>query len=151
MNTKKTFRPAVFIVVYYLDKDKKPIYILLKRKLHWKGWEFPKGGIDKNEKPIKTAKRETEEETGLSPIKIMRYNIKGRYNYHKILKDRPNFKGQTFELFSASIKQKPNQKIKLDPKEHSAYVWLPFKQAIKKLTWPNQKKCLKIVNKILMK
>jgi len=146
----KQYRPAVFIVVYKRDgKTKKPLYILLKRKLHWKGWEFPKGGIDKGEKPIKTAARETKEETGLAAIKIKLYKIKGKYLYHKLLADRPNFKGQTFQLFSAEVKQKPNEKIKLDPKEHSSYVWLPFQQAIKKLTWKNQKKCLRIVNRDL--
>jgi 8-oxo-dGTP pyrophosphatase MutT (NUDIX family)/predicted double-glycine peptidase len=151
-NPKIKYRPAVFIVVYRINQEtKEPEYILLKRKLHWKGWEFPKGGIDKNENSIQTAKRETKEETGLSPIKIMRYNINGKYVYPKLLKDRPHFKGQTYELFSASVKQKSNQKIKLDPKEHSAYVWLPFKQAIKKLTWSDQKKCLKIVNRSLVK
>jgi 8-oxo-dGTP pyrophosphatase MutT (NUDIX family) len=149
-NNKESYRPAVFIVVYRINPEtKEPEYILLKRKLHWVGWEFPKGGIDAGESSLQATKRETKEETALAPIKIMRYNVKGKYKYHKILKRRPGYIGQTYELFSASVKHKPPQKIKLDPKEHSAYVWLPFKQAIKKLTWPNQKKCLKIVNKTI--
>jgi 8-oxo-dGTP pyrophosphatase MutT (NUDIX family) len=148
INKKRGYRKAVFIVVYKIDeKTKKTFYIILKRKLHWKGWEFPKGGIDDGEKSIKTALRETKEETGLKPFKIKRYSMKGKYLYTKFLKDRPKFKGQTYELFSAEVKQKSNQKIKLDPKEHSNYIWLPFDKAIKKLSWPNQKKCLKIVNK----
>lgn len=144
----KNYRKAVFIVCY--AKTKKGIeYLLLKRKLHWKGWEFPKGGIDGGEKSIKTAIRETREETGLKVVKIKRYNLKGKYLYPRLLSDRPNFRGQTYELFSAEVKQKSNQKISLDPKEHSTYIWLPFKQALKKLTWKNQKKCLRIVNRSL--
>jgi len=48
---KETYRKAVFVVVYRetkTGKDRK--YLILKRKLHWKGWEFPKGGLEKGEK-----------------------------------------------------------------------------------------------------
>ena len=43
MNSK--YRKIVFIVTYAKLKDK-IYYLILKRKLHWKGWEFVKGGID---------------------------------------------------------------------------------------------------------
>lgn len=150
MKKKQTYRKAVFIVVYRINQEKKPEYILLKRKLHWKGWEFPKGGIDKNETVIQTVKRETMEETGSRPIKIINFHIKGSYKYTKILKDRPDIIGQSYTLTAAEINLEGN-KIKLDRKEHSAYTWLPFKKAIKKLTWNNQKKALRIVNNRLEK
>ncbi len=145
---KQTFRPAVFVSIYYLDENKKPIYLLLKRKLHWKGWEFPKGKIEEGESKSQTAKREGREESGLKIIKLKRFNVSGKYLYHKPLKDRPQYKGQSYSLFSGEVKQ---GKIKMDPKEHSGYLWLPFEKAVKKLTWPNQKKCLKIVNNFLEK
>ena len=140
---KLTFRPAVFVPIYYFDKDKKPIYLLLKRKLHWKGWEFPKGKIEQGEDKAKTARREAWEESGLKVIKLKKYNVSGKYLYEKPLKDRPQYKGQTYSLFSGEVKQ---GKIKLEAKEHSGYIWLPFEKAIKKLTHNTQKKCLKIVN-----
>lgn len=144
---KPSYRKAVFIVVY--RKQEKAIdYLLLKRHKHWKGWEFPKGGIDAAESPAETAKREVKEESGLKPIKIKKYNSKGIYQYDRPLPDRPDMKGQTFILFSAEIK---GDKVKIDKREHSAYAWLDFKKALKKLTWNNQKKCLRIVNKFLSK
>jgi len=143
---KRTFRPAVFVPIYYFDKDKKPIYLLLKRKLHWKGWEFPKGKIEKGENKSKTAKREAWEESGLKVIKLKRFNVSGKYYYHKPLKDRPQYKGQTYTLFSGEVKL---GKVKLEAREHSGYIWLPFDKAVKKITWSNQKKCLGIVNKSL--
>jgi len=147
--TKKQFRPAVFIVVYRLNNETNSIeYILLKRKLHWLGWEFPKGGIEAGEKLLSAVKRECKEETGLKPIKIKAYNLRGRYKYHKTLADRPGYIGQSYVLLSAEVKK---AKIKLDKEEHSSYVWLSFPEAIKKLTWKNQKKCLKRVNKSLIK
>ena len=54
---KSKYRKAVFVVGY--AKTQKGIeYILLKRKLHWKGWEFPKGKIDEGENKLETARRE---------------------------------------------------------------------------------------------
>ncbi len=144
-----TYRPAVFIVVYYIhERTKKPVYLLLKRKLHWIGWEFPKGKIEQGEKKEKTARRESLEESGLRIFNLKRYGISGKYLYSKHLKDRPNYKGQTYTLFSGQVKKGP---IKLEKREHSSHLWLPFSKALKKLTWPNQKKCLKIANKFLEK
>ena len=138
------YRKGIFIVVYRKEKNNL-LYLILKRKLHWKGGEFPKGGIEKGEKIQKTILRELKEEIGRKPIKITNYNVKGKYKYKIKLKDRP-FIGQTFSLYSAEIKSK---KIKIDKVEHSAYVWKTFKEAKKMLTWKNQKKCLGIVDKFL--
>jgi len=144
---EKRYRRAVFIVTYRKEKNK-ILYLLLKRKLHWKGWEFPKGGVEPNEQLKTTAKREAQEETGQDPIKIKSYNFKGNYPYKPLLKDRPEYTGQTYQLFSAEIK---NKKVKLDPKEHSTYKWLDFNNAFKTLTWPNQKVSLNIVNKSIIR
>lgn len=140
------YRKAVFIVTYRI-KNEKLEYLLLKRKLHWKGWEFPKGGRKKLEPKKKAVKRELFEETGLKPLKgkIKKFNFKGKYDYHKPLKDRPGIKGQTFHLFSTQVKSDEN-KIILDPKEHSDFCWVSYTKAKKLLTWKNQKKALEIVN-----
>jgi hypothetical protein len=62
--------------------------------------------------------------------------------------DRPGYIGQTWTLFSAKVNL---GKVKLDKKEHSSFLWLPFNKALKKLKWKNQKKCLAVVNKFLIK
>ena len=146
-NFKKKYRKAVFIVTYRKEKNK-IFYLILKRKLHWKGYEFPKGGIEKYEHISMTLKRELKEETGQNSMDIKSYPFSGKYKYHKFLSDRPGYYGQTFKLFSAEIRSK---KIKLDKKEHSAYKWVSFKEAIKLLTWPNQRKYLSIVNNSIIK
>jgi DNA polymerase len=144
---EKVHRQAVFIVAYR-QINKKILYVLLKRKKHWTGWEFPKGGIEKNENLLKTVKRECFEETGQYPIRINSFNVSGKYKYHKEFEDRPGIMGQAYRLFSARIR---SGEIKIDKREHSGYKWLEFNEAVKKLTWPNQKKCLKIVNSYLIK
>jgi len=150
---KRKYRGAVFILGYAITgKAKNKIeYILLKRRLHWKGWEFPKGKIEAGENKIQTARRELREETGLSPVDghVKKFNFSGKYRYPKLLSDRPGTIGQTFALYAAETKK--NGKIKLDLKEHSGHKWVDYKTAMKMLRWSNQKKSLRMVNEWLIK
>ncbi len=136
------YRKAVFVVVYSMNKNKIE-YLILKRKHHWIGWEFPKGGLGLFETERHTAKREIREETGLRLIQLNRFNIHGRYKYPGEFSDRRGIIGQTFSLYSAEVEK---GKVRIDKREHSDYKWFSFSEAMKKLTWDNQKKCLKIVN-----
>lgn len=142
---KKRYRRGVFVVIYQKQKDKL-VYLLLKRKLHWKGWEFNKGGVKALESENKAILREIKEETGQTPYNIIKYNKKGKFQYNLSLKDRPGLIGQTYSLYSAQLK---NKKIKKDKNEHSAYKWVSFQQAIKLITYSNQRACLRLVNKKL--
>jgi len=145
----KKYRKGVFFVVYLKNKKGNIEYLLLKRKLHWNGWEFPKGGIEKKETPLKTVMREIEEETKLAPIKIKQFDIKGKYGYDRYLEDRPEVHGQTFEfLYAVEVGKKA---VKVDGIEHEDYKWVNYETALKFLTWDNQKECLKIVNRWLKK
>ena len=144
---KERYRKAVFVVVY--KKTNKGIeYLLLKRQRNWVGWEFCKGGDRDKESDKKTALREVKEETGHNAINLKRYNKSGKYKYTHKIEDRHGMIGQTYELFSAEIGK---GKIKLDTEyhEHSTHKWVDFDKAIKMLTWPNQRACLRIVNKNL--
>ncbi|MCX6750798.1 MAG: NUDIX domain-containing protein [Candidatus Pacearchaeota archaeon] len=146
----KKYRKAIFGVTYSKNSEGKIEYIILKRKKHWKGWEFPKGKIEKFETKRMAVRREVGEETGLKILRIKRFKEKGVYLYHKKLWDRPDKIGQTYHLFAVQV-EKGNGKLKLDPIEHNGYKWVSFEEAQKKLTWPNQKRCLKIVNDWLKK
>lgn len=138
------YRKGVFIVVYAKNKKGNFEYLILKRHLHWSGWEFPKGGV-KKEKLIDGVKRELMEETHLVPLSIKNFHISGKYKYGGLVDKRPIAQqGQTYESLYAIETKKC--KIKFDKLEHNGYKWLNFSEAVKILTWKNQKDSIKIVN-----
>ncbi|PIO07999.1 hypothetical protein COU59_02375 [Candidatus Pacearchaeota archaeon CG10_big_fil_rev_8_21_14_0_10_34_12] len=141
------YRKAVFVVTYAKTKEG-IMFLVLKRKYHWHGWEFTKGGINPRESKKSAVAREVFEETGENAKEIKKFRVFGKYKYKKGLSDREGIVGQSFSLYGVEIKF---GKIKIDSKEHSSYLWLPFEEAMKKLTFRNQKHCLKIVNKWLIK
>ena len=146
---KKRYRPGVFAVVY--RKSRKGIeYLILRRVLHWKGWEFPKGGVE-NEMEKKAVSREVKEEVGLKPKKIIELKKKGRFKYGKEFEERPGVIGQKWRLFCVEVRKGKVSLNKNKDKEHDKYEWLDFEEAYEKLTWKNQKKCLKIVDNYLKK
>ncbi|MCK9569255.1 NUDIX domain-containing protein [Candidatus Pacearchaeota archaeon] len=146
---KGKLRHAIFAVAYSVNENNKIKYLILKRKKHWVGWEFPKGKIEFLETKKMTVRREIKEETGLKILKIKKFNVDGLYKYKKKMNDRKGFIGQTYHLFSAEVQM---GKVSIDKREHSDFKWMNFNEAVKKVTWENQKKCLKIVNEwVLLK
>ena len=144
---KNKYRKSVFMVAYFFEQNKIK-YLVLKRKLHWKGFEFPKGGIEKGESKIEAVKREIFEETGLNAKKIKNHHKQGKWDYKNSVKGRPGMKGQSWKLFSVEVESK---NVKIDPREHVSFEWLDYESALKKLTFENQRKCLQIVNDWLEK
>ena len=137
-----SYRKSVFIVVYAREKEKIK-YLVLKRKLHWRGWEFPKGGVEENESDEQAVRREIKEETGLNIKSIKKFDFCGEYQYKKKYPDRGKHTGQEYCLYSAEV---DFGKVIMDEHEHSNYEWLDFENAMKRLTWKNQKESLNIVN-----
>ena len=101
---------------------------------------------------IKNAiKRELKEEIGLIIVKgsIKNHKHKGKFLYENKKGNDLCHDGQKFTLYSAEVKKKkPN--IKKNPvSEHSDAKWVSSKKALKMLKWPNQRECLRIVEKWL--
>jgi len=144
------YRKGVFVVVYAMQ-DKEPKYLLLRRKLHWIGWEFPKGGVNEKESFVEAVRREVKEETGLNFITLNKFNFSGKYDYPKEFADRKKISGQTIEgLYAVEIKSSQMEKIVVDEKEHSEFKWVDYQTAQKLLTWENQQQALRIVHEYLI-
>jgi 8-oxo-dGTP pyrophosphatase MutT (NUDIX family) len=133
-------------IIFYKEENQEPHYLLL----HYPGstknakdyWDFPKGHIEKGESEIDTVKREVKEETGLEDIEIIP-GFKTSIKYFFKKEKRTIFKIVVFYLARAKTK---DVKISF---EHIGYIWLPFKKAIKKVTYKNAKETLKKAHKFL--
>ena len=128
-------------VIFRQEEGK--IYYLL---LHYQSghWDFPKGIIEKGEKIEETAKREVKEETGIENIEFVE-GFKEWIKYFFRVKGRTIFKIVTFLL--AETKQK---KVKISW-EHIGFKWLPYEEALEKLTFKNAKEILEKANDFLSK
>lgn len=137
----KKYRKGIVCVTYA-----KPLrYLILHRKLHWHGWEIPKGGSLARERIENTVIREIKEETGLKAISCKRFPVKGAFIYDKKTQRERKVKGFSYRLFACEVKK---GKIRVS-KEHDDYRWCTYGEAMKLLTWPNQKRYLRIVNKTI--
>jgi 8-oxo-dGTP pyrophosphatase MutT (NUDIX family) len=128
-------RHIVGIVVF--DGER---FLLLHRKLNWVGWEFPKGGIEQNEKIEETIERELFEETGIKKFKI---TIKlDNFEYFDDKRKSNSLIDNYLIHVSSNSKVTLNNAHVLDDKvvdEHDDFKWFFPKDAVKKLTHKNQK------------
>ena len=105
-------------------------------------WDFPKGHIEKGEKELDTVKREVKEETGLEDLKF----IEG---FREWIKYFFKHKGQTiFKIVTFYLAETKTKDVKVSF-EHIGYAWLPYKEALKQLTFKNAKEILKKANEYL--
>jgi len=95
-------------------------------------WDLPKGHIEKGEKELDAAKREAFEETGLKDIEVID-GFKEWIKYSFRSEGKLITKVVTFYLASTH-----QEKITISY-EHTGYIWLPYKEALAKLTYDNAK------------
>ena len=107
-------------------------------------WDLPKGHIEKGEKLVDTARRETVEETGLVDIKFID-GFKETIKYFFKHEGKTILKFVTFYLAETETKE-----IKISY-EHAGFKWLPYKEAFEQATFKNAKEILKKANEFLSK
>ena len=133
--------------IIYRVKDGVPHYLLL----HYPSghWEFAKGHIEGNESPEEAAKREIAEETGLQDIVI----IPGFKEYIKyFFRKSYGLEGEAkklapwvFKLVVFFLAETKTEDVKISA-EHKGFLWLPYQQALKRLTYKNARMLLEKAN-----
>ncbi|MBU2539676.1 NUDIX domain-containing protein [Patescibacteria group bacterium] len=120
-------------VVFYRNPNGKIEYLLLKHNERY--WYFPKGEIEKKEKEINAAERETREETGLDNLEIISgfktkesFSFIASRNFYK-----GNMRGQKiFKTVAFYLVESKNKNVKISH-EHKGFEWLDFEKAIERL------------------
>lgn len=106
--------------------------------LHYEAghWDFPKGHIEKGESSVSAALRELEEETGIIDADILSgFEHKIKYFFKRA--------GQTVaKEVVFFVARSSTSKVVLSD-EHIGFEWLPFSEAIAKLTYDNAKEVLR--------
>lgn len=119
-------------VVFHKDGEKREYLLLHYSSGHW---DFTKGNIEEGESEEDTVLREVREETGLDDIEIVpgwRKVIK--YFYRR--QGRLVSKSVVFYLAqSASVSVRTSY-------EHQGFVWLPFDDAVKRLSYRSSRDVL---------
>ncbi|MDD3861982.1 MAG: bis(5'-nucleosyl)-tetraphosphatase [Candidatus Gracilibacteria bacterium] len=107
-------------------------------------WDFPKGHVEEGESRHQTALRELEEETGIKDLKFVEnfehaisyvYNKNGKQSHKQVI----FFLGET-----------NSTEVKISF-EHKSFLWLPYEESMKKLTFDNAQKILKASENFLAK
>ena len=118
------------------------LFLLLKRsanKIYPGLWQGVTGKIDNQELPYITAIRELKEETGLKPKQMWTVDKVNMFY------DQKNNTMNLIPIFGVIVDK---QKIALS-NEHVEYKWCNINEAIKLLTWEQQKKGIQIFYEML--
>ncbi len=137
-------RKGVAAIVFRKEKGRKK-YLLLKRKLIWKGWEWLKGGCKPREKEETCLVREIKEEINVKKFLAERTKHFNKFKYHrKLTKDHKKWSGAKHQVYLVEVFSK---KVKFDKKEHSGAKWFSRKDALKMITWDDQREIFKKLTK----
>jgi bis(5'-nucleosidyl)-tetraphosphatase len=125
-------------VIFKRNGNKK--YLLL----HYEGghWDFVKGHVEKNESEIDTARRETEEEAGITDLTFIQgYRHPISYYYRRA--------GKTvYKQVIFYVVETHTDAVRLSG-EHVGFEWLPYDKAYSRLTYKNAKETLRKAQEFL--
>jgi dATP pyrophosphohydrolase len=127
-------------------------YLLLKRtSRHNPCWQGVTGGVEQGEEFLAAATREVIEETELLPLVVLPVNFLYSYPvpvYSTHVFDRP---AKTIEehVFIAQIDSE--EMAPTLSEEHDQYAWVDVDEAYEMLSWPDNKKAIRVAHKIIEK
>lgn len=110
--------------------------LCFERKGAFRKWQFPQGGIDKNESAVDAMYRELFEETGIKKNQVeLIYTSKNWFYYQiprTLIRKKKVFGGQKQKWFLLKLKVDTGIKefVQNESQEFSDFKWMSFEQAI---------------------
>jgi len=127
----------------YRIVENRPEFLLFKRakgKIYQGQWRMIGGKVNPGETSWQGALRELKEETGLVPT--MFWTIPSVNTFYEHKSDTVHH----IPAFAAEIET--DQQPILDD-EHTEYEWLSLEQAVRRISWPEQQRLLKLTESII--
>ncbi|WP_428236923.1 NUDIX hydrolase [Gracilimonas sp.] len=127
----------------YKMKGGQPLFLIFKRsseKIYGNQWRMVGGKVKEGEVSWEGALRELKEETGLVPVKF--WTIPSVNQFYEAKSDTIH----TIPAFAAELDG--NEEITLDD-EHSEYKWVSIEGVEPYISWPEQRRLMKMMHDIL--
>jgi dATP pyrophosphohydrolase len=131
---------SALVVIYTNDLD----VLLLERADYPEAWQSVTGSREGDEQLIETAAREALEETGLDAqlYQLIDWHLQNTYAIYSKWQHRYPA-GTTHNVEHVFGLQLPYQQpIKLAPREHISYLWLPWQVAAEKVFSPSNRSAI---------
>ena len=132
-SAKKTRREFSAGFILFRDTDAGPVYLLLDYGRHW---DYAKGHLEEGETAWQAAVRELREETGIRQVDRV-----GRFERDMHYMFRSPKKGLIAKTVTYFLGRTKAQKVTLSD-EHSGHAWLPYEEAMARLTYDNAREVL---------
>lgn len=118
-----------------------PLFLLLDYGKHW---DYPKGHLEEGESAWQAAVRELREETGIRQVdRVTRFEENMHYVFHS-----PR-KGRVHKTVTYFLGRTRNEDVKISD-EHLGHAWLPYEDAMERLTYDNAREMLRAAHDALI-
>ena len=119
-------RPKSVLIIVYTQAGE---VLMLRRKYPNDFWQSVTGSLEWGEEPLEAAIRELQEETGLVNQDIRDCHYSETFEIYSIWRERyaPGVTENQEYVYRLQLAEKVD--VRLDPREHEEFQWLPRKQA----------------------
>ena len=153
--SKLSFEKSFGAVIFRRNDEGKIEFLLLK---HRRGhWDFPRGHKENDESDEETVRREVQEETGITDIKIMPdflaknwfwYVARGGEKEERLRNERGTV---VIKRVYMRLAQTETKEVELlSPREQTDFAWELYEDAVKKVTYREAQKMLEKAYKFLI-
>ena len=120
----RIYRPCVGIALF----DDAGHVFVGERIQQRNSWQMPQGGIDKGESPLEAARRELQEETGVSQATLLAQTL--GWLHYEIPSTKGKHRGQKQIWFAFKVLDKNEINVAQDHAEFRSYKFIPLAKTI---------------------